>query len=97
MSYIDMHAHHDLSREDAQSAADRLASDLAEKFDIEYGWHGDHIHFERPGVDGTITVREHEIRINARLGLVLMFLKGRIEDEIVSYLTEHFDCRFPGA
>ena len=46
-------------------------------------------------MDGTITVREHEIRINARLGLVLMFLKGRIEDEIVSYLTEHFDCRFP--
>ena len=29
MSNIDMHAMHDLSREDAQSAADRLAADLA--------------------------------------------------------------------
>ena len=97
MSYIDMHAHHALSREDAQAAADRLAADLASKFEIEYAWDGDHIHFERPGVDGTITVRESEIRIKARLGLVLMFLKGRIEDEIVSYLTEHFDCTFPRA
>ena len=94
MSYIDMHAHHAMGRDEAQSAADRLAADLADKFDIHYGWSGDHIHFERPGVDGTITVRDDEIRIEARLGLVLMFLKGRIEDEIVSYLTEHYDCRF---
>lgn len=95
MSYIDMHACHALSREEAQAAADRLAADLAHKFDIDYGWDGDHIHFDRPGVDGTITVRDGEIRIEARLGLVLMFLKGRIEDEIVCYLTEHFDCTFP--
>ena len=94
MSNIDMHARHEMSREDAQSAADRLAADLASKFDIDYDWHGDHIHFERPGVDGTITVREKEIRIQARLGLMLMLLKGRIEQEIVSYLSEHFDCRF---
>ena len=94
MSYIDMHAYHSLSREDAQAAADRLADDLAKKFDINWHWSGDHIHFDRPGVDGTITVKESEIRIKARLGLVLMFLKGRIEEEIVSYLTEHFNCRF---
>jgi putative polyhydroxyalkanoate system protein len=94
MSYIDMHAHHHMSREDAQSAADKLAADLADKFDINWSWSGDHIHFDRPGVDGTITVRESEIRIKARLGLVLMFLKGRIEEEIVSYLSEHFDCEF---
>lgn len=97
MSYIDMHAEHDMCREDAQAAADRLAADLAQKFDIQYDWHGDHIHFDRPGVNGTITVRESEIRIQARLGLVLMFLKGRIEEEIVSYLGEHFNCRFPEA
>lgn len=97
MSYIDMHACHTLDHKEAQSAADRLAADLARKFDINYEWSGDHIHFDRPGVDGTITVRDSEIRIKARLGLVLMFLKGRIEEEIVTYLTEHFDCTFPQA
>jgi putative polyhydroxyalkanoate system protein len=94
MSYIDMHARHSMSRDAAQSAADELASDLARKFDIDYGWEGDHILFERPGVNGTITVREQEIRIEARLGLMLMFLKPQIEHEITRYLRDHFGCTF---
>ena len=97
MSHIDMHAQHTLGRKEAHAAADELAADLAQKFDIHYAWDGDHIHFERSGVDGTITVSDSEIRIKARLGLILMFLKPRVEDEIVSYLTEHFDCTFPAA
>lgn len=94
MSYIDMHARHSMRREEAQSAADELACDLARKFDIDYGWEGDHIHFERPGVNGTITIREKEIRIEARLGLMLMFLKPQIEQEITRYLRDHFGCTF---
>ena len=94
MSRIDMRARHTLSAEDAQQAADELAGDLAEKFEIDYGWDGDHIHFERPGVHGTITVRENEIRIKAILGLMLIFLKPVIEDEITNYLENHFGCRF---
>jgi putative polyhydroxyalkanoate system protein len=80
--------------EDAQQAADELAGDLGEKFDIDYGWDGDHIHFERPGVNGTITVRENEIRIKATLGLMLIFLKPLIEAEITQYLENHFGCTF---
>ena len=94
MSVIDMRASHALSREEAQHAADELAGDLARKFEIDYGWDGDHIHFERSGVHGTITVRENEIRIKAVLGLLLLFLKPRIEDEIREYLQSHFGCRF---
>jgi putative polyhydroxyalkanoate system protein len=89
-----MRARHSMSEEDAQVAADKLAGDLANKFDIDYGWDGDHIHFERPGVHGMITVRENEIRIKAVLGLMLIFLKQRIEDEIVEYLETHFGCSF---
>lgn len=94
MSVIDMRARHALSHDDAQRAADELAGDLAQKFEIDYGWEGDHIHFERPGVHGTITVRENEIRIKAVLGLMLLFLKPRIETEITDYLQSHFGCRF---
>ena len=80
--------------EEAQKAADELAGDLAEKFEINYGWEGDHIHFERPGVHGMITVRDSEIKIKATLGLMLIFLKPLIEDEITEYLQNHFDCTF---
>jgi putative polyhydroxyalkanoate system protein len=83
-----------MNKEDAQQAADDLARDLAEKFSIDYGWEEDHIHFERPGVHGMITVDEKEIRIKAQLGLLLVLLKSRIEDEIVRYLEGHFGCTF---
>lgn len=95
MSHIDLRANHSLSHDDAKNAAEELASDLARKFDIDYEWEGDHIHFERPGASGRITVGEQQIHITARLGLVLMFLRSRIEEEIVRYLSEHFGCTFP--
>jgi putative polyhydroxyalkanoate system protein len=94
MSYIDVRARHSMARDDAQAAADELAGDLAGKFDIDYGWDGDYIHFERSGVNGTITIREDEIRIEARLGFLLLFLKPRIEEEITRYLQDHFGCTF---
>ena len=94
MSNIDIHAHHTLSHEDAQQAADELAGDLSEKFGIDYGWDGDIIHFERPGVHGQIMVFDDEIRIQAYLGFLLVMLKGPIEQEIVRYLEQHFGCTF---
>lgn len=94
MSHIDMCARHTLPQQEAQQAADELADDLARKFEIDYGWEGDHIHFERPGVHGRITVGENEIRIKAELGFLLIFLKSRIEEEITRYLENHFGCTF---
>lgn len=95
MSHIDIRANHELPHAQAKAAAEELASDLARKFDIEYRWEGDHIHFERPGADGRITVGEQQIHITARLGLLLVFLRPRIEDEVIRYLSEHFGCTFP--
>ena len=94
MSRIDICARHELNHARAQEAADELAGDLAQKFSIDYGWDEDAIHFERPGVHGMIQVGENEIRIQAELGIFLALLKSRIEDEIVSYLEEHFSCTF---
>ena len=94
MSTIDIHAHHQLSHEEALQAADELSCDLAEKFGIDYGWEDEVIHFERPGVHGQITVLDTELRIQAHLGFLLMMLKSPIEQEIVRYLEEHFGCSF---
>ena len=94
MSTIDICAYHTMSKEDAQEAADELARDLAEKFSIDYGWDQDRIHFERPHVNGIITVGEDEIRIKARLGFMLVMLKSLIEEEVVRYLEQHFGCTF---
>ncbi|NRB71304.1 MAG: polyhydroxyalkanoic acid system family protein [Xanthomonadales bacterium] len=92
MSQIDINAAHTLSREEAQAAADSLSQDLARKFDIDYGWDGDVIHFERPGVQGQIAVTDHEIHIQAYLGMMLTLLKAPIEQEIIRYLRDEFGC-----
>ena len=94
MSSIDIHAHHTLSHDEALEAADQLSCDLSEKFGIDYGWEGEVIHFERPGVHGQILVTEKELHIQAQLGFMLMMLKGPIEQEIVRYLEDHFGCSF---
>lgn len=94
MSNINVCAHHSLSLEDAQNAADELAQDLAEKFAIDYGWDGDSIHFERPGVNGEIHVNGEELQFTANLSFLLIALKPKIEEEIVRYLKEHFGCTF---
>lgn len=92
MSQIDIHARHSMDRESAQQAADDLSRQLAERFAIDYGWDGDTIHFERPGVQGQIDVTDEEIHVQAHLGFLLAMLRGPIEDEVIRYLREHFGC-----
>jgi putative polyhydroxyalkanoate system protein len=92
MSDIDIHAYHTMDHDHARRAADELSRDLAEKFDIHYRWDGDVIHFQRAGIQGRIQVAEQEIRIQARLGLMLALLKGPIESEVCRYLTDEFGC-----
>lgn len=94
MSDIDIHAHHQMGHAQAQQAADLLARDLSKKFSIDYGWEGDTIHFERPGVNGQILLVNDEIRVTAHLGLFLLMLKDPIEQEIHRYLEDHFACTF---
>lgn len=92
MSHIDIQARHKLSHDEAVAAADELCVELANKFDIDYGWDEDTIHFERMGVNGSIAVLENEINIQAKLGFMLMMLKDPIEQEIVRHLQSHFGC-----
>ena len=94
MPSINVHAHHDMSCEDAQEAADQLAQDLADKFDIEYGWDDDTIIFERTGDNGTIKLDGDQIHIVAELGFLLSMFKDRFESEIRRYLGDHFGCTF---
>ncbi len=94
MSSIDIRARHNLSHQEALTAADELSCDLAEKFGIDYGWEDEVIHFERPGVQGQILVHDNELRVRANLGIMLMLLKDPIEQEIIRYLESHFGCNF---
>lgn len=91
MSDIDIRHHHSLPLPKARKAVEDIAKKLAAKFDMDYGWNGDDLHFNRSGVDGRIHVTEKQIRITARLGFLLSALKGTVEQEIRKVLAERFD------
>lgn len=90
MSTIEVHRPHDRSLDEARSAIDRVAARLADRFDVDYDWDGDTLCFQRPGVTGHIALTPGEVLVRARLGLLLMALKGPIEAEIHRFLDSEF-------
>jgi len=88
MSHIDIRRKHALPLPKARQAAERVARQLEEEFDLEYRWEGHSLHFRRSGVDGRLTVSTEEVHLRANLGLLLSFLKPQIETKVHEHLDE---------
>ncbi len=88
MSEIDIRRKHALPLAKARQAAERVAKQLEEDFDLEYRWEGHSLHFRRSGVDGRLTVSAHDLHLHARLGLLLAFIRPQIEAKV----HEHLDA-----
>lgn len=91
MPNIDIRHDHNKSPQQTRTAVEDIARKLAERFDMDYGWDGDHLNFNRSGVDGRIELLPSQLRITADLGFLLSVLKGPIESEIRRVLSEKFD------
>jgi putative polyhydroxyalkanoate system protein len=87
---IDIRHAHSLPLAKARKGVEDVARKLAERFDFEYAWDGDDMHFKRPGVDGRIAVTPDQLHVTARLGLLLSALQGTVEKEIRRVLEEKF-------
>jgi putative polyhydroxyalkanoate system protein len=90
MPSIDIRRRHDKSLKEAKAAVERVAEKIAEKFDVECGWNGNTLAFERSGVHGEISLGKGEVRVIANLGFLLLALRGPIEAEIHKYLDREF-------
>jgi putative polyhydroxyalkanoate system protein len=90
MSDIHIRRHHALPIADARKAAEKVARQLEKDFDLAYEWQGHVLHFSRSGVQGELHVTDREVRIDAKLGLLLGFLKARIEAEVEENLDKLF-------
>jgi putative polyhydroxyalkanoate system protein len=79
MADIEVRRTHALGIAAARRAAKGMAQDLERRFGLQGRWAGDVLHFERPGVTGTLTVGARELHLSASLGLMLRAMKGSIE------------------
>lgn len=87
---IDIRHPHSLPLDKARTAVEEVAQKLAERFDVEYNWDGDTLHFNRSGVDGRIALTPKDLHVTAKLGFLLSALQGPIEGEIRRVLGERF-------
>ncbi|MFN0302706.1 MAG: polyhydroxyalkanoic acid system family protein [Burkholderiales bacterium] len=94
MSDIDIRRAHALSLSRARKQAEAMASALKEKFDLDSTWEGNQLRFARPGIAGALTVLNGEIHLVADLGLLLSFMKPRIEGHINEELERIFSGPF---
>lgn len=90
MTDITIRRSHSMSLKKARSAAEKIAAQLDDEFDLAYEWSGDTLEFKRAGVSGELVVEKKEVHIRVRLGFLLFALRPRIEAEIHRYFDENF-------
>lgn len=90
MASIDITRRHSLDAEHVHAVMAHIAESLEHKFGVTPRWDGEVLRFSRGGVDGYIAASNGEVRINARLGLLLTPLKPTVEAEIRRKLDQYF-------
>ena len=90
MSEIHLHRKHRLGLKKARAAAQKVADDMAESFDMESEWDGNELRFTRGGVSGCLRVSKDQVVLDAKLGFLLAAFKPRIEER----LEKDFDRSF---
>jgi len=87
---IELHRAHEMGLKAARAAADRMAETLGRKFDLKGDWDGNVLRFERPGVSGTLSVTDRDMRLSVALGFLLKAMKGSIQQSIEHELDKLF-------
>ncbi len=90
MADIDLKREHGLGLSAARKAADKMAEDLGRKFNLVGSWTGDTLHFDRPGVAGTLALTDKHLHLTVKLGFLLKALRGPIERAVHEELDALF-------
>ena len=90
MLSIEISRKHDKPMAEARKAVEKVAKAVAKRFDVEYGWEGNTLHFERPGVSGHIALAKGSVKVAAQLSFLLLAIRGAVEQEIQRHLEKEF-------
>ena len=97
MADIELHRVHNLGLKAARAQAERMADQLGRKFNLKGDWVGNVLKFERPGVTGSLTISEKDLRLSVALGFLLKAMKGSIEQAVTHELDSLFAEGKPNA
>ena len=93
LSDIKIRRAHAMPHDKARAAAEKMAKLLKKEFALDYEWAEDEkdvLVFERPGVNGELTVAPKHVEMEVKLGFLLKMMKPTIERHIHDHLDEIF-------
>jgi putative polyhydroxyalkanoate system protein len=90
MADIDIKRSHEMSMQDARAAAEKMAAHLGAKFGLKGDWEGDTLHFDRPGVEGSLHLAPRQLTLAVKLGFMLKLMRGSIEQAVIEELDKLF-------
>lgn len=97
MADIELRRVHTLGLKGARTAAQRMAEHLGRRFDLKGDWKGNVLHFERPGVTGSLAITDKDLVLSVALGFLLKAMKGSIQGAVEQQLDELFARSVPKA
>jgi len=93
MAQIDVSRTHHLGQERALSAAERVLEELRHEHGLHLDtlWEGDILHARGRGFEAFLEAGSEHIRVQVRLGLFLLPMRGMIRREVNEYLDRYFN------
>lgn len=89
MSHIQIKRHHNMDEAHLRAMIEELGQKLKAKFGGEYHLDGNIVHYNYHSADATVSFDETTVKVDVKLGLLMMAFKGMIESEVNGYLDEH--------
>ena len=90
MADISITQAHKMSLKKARAAAQKVADQMAEEYDISSEWEGNVLSFRRSGVNGTLTVAAHQAQLDLSLGFMLKAFAASIEEKVAQNMRKVF-------
>ena len=82
MADISVTQTHQLTREQAKQAAQKVADQMAQEFDMRIAWEGDMLNFRRSGIAGTLALQATAATLEITLTGMLKAFASTIEEKV---------------
>lgn len=95
LSTIQVSRQHALGLAAARLAAEAIAQDMGESYQLDCEWINEEeteLRFSGAGVQGLLTLGEDTLDLQVHLGLMLLPVRSVLEQEILDYVKHRLPC-----
>jgi putative polyhydroxyalkanoate system protein len=84
---------HKLTHKKAKAAAQKVAEQMAEEYEMSSEWDGDVLKFKRSGVSGRLIVSEKEAHLEISLSFLFKAFASTIEEKVSAKMKKVFSAK----